>query len=241
MRYDGVIPAIFLERPNRFIAKVLVDGKEAIAHVKNTGRCRELLIPGVCVYLQKHNDPKRKTAYSLIAVKKGDLLINMDSQAPNVVAYEFLKAGNLIPDINVIKREKTFGDSRFDLYFETKETSGFIEVKGVTLEQDGIAMFPDAPTLRGVKHVYELAKAVEGGYEAGILFVVQMSPMKYFTPNFKMHPEFKQALIDVSKKGVFIKAFECQVHEDSLEIRQEIPVVLENEPLSVLSNLVLER
>ncbi len=227
MRYDCVIPAIFLERPNRFIAKVLVDGKEVTAHVKNTGRCRELLIPGVCVYLQKHDNPKRKTAYSLIAVEKGGLLINMDSQAPNSVAYEYIQSGNLISEIQVLKREKTFGDSRFDLYYETLTKSGFIEVKGVTLEQDGIAMFPDAPTLRGVKHVYELAKAVEAGYEAGIVFVVQMSPMKYFTPNFNTHPEFKQALIDVSKKGVFIKAFECQVTCDSLEITREIPVILD--------------
>ena len=227
MRYDCVIPATFIERPNRFIAKVLVDGQETIAHVKNTGRCRELLIPGVCVYLQKHNDPKRKTAYSLIAVQKGDLLINMDSQAPNTVAYEYIKSGHLIPDVQVLKREKTFGDSRFDLYYETKEKSGFIEVKGVTLEHEGIAAFPDAPTLRGVKHVYELAKAAETGYEAGIIFVVQMSPMKYFTPNVKTHPEFGQALLDVSKKGVFIKAFECHVTCDSLEIWREIPVILE--------------
>lgn len=226
MKYESMIKGTFLARPNRFIAKVMAEGREVIAHVKNTGRCRELLIPGVSVYLQKNNNPARKTAYSLIAVQKGERLVNMDSQAPNVVAYEYAKSGKLIGEPEVLKREKTYRDSRFDLYYEAAGKKGFIEVKGVTLENDDIARFPDAPTTRGLKHVYELAEAVKDGYEAGIIFIVQMENIRYFTPNVEAQPEFAQALKDVSGRGVFIRAFTCRVTEDSLDILEEIPVVL---------------
>lgn len=230
MTYESIVEGTFLERPNRFLARVLVDGREVMAHVKNTGRCRELLIPGVCVYLQENHDLKRKTAYSLITVKKGEQLVNMDSQAPNTVAWEYISQGNIIGPAAVIQREKKFGDSRFDLYYEkdngTAMGAGFIEVKGVTLEADGVARFPDAPTQRGLKHVYELAHAVEAGYAAGIIFVIQMKPIRYFTPNVEAQPEFLTALKTVAAKGVFIKAFECEVTEDSLEISAEVPVIL---------------
>lgn len=226
MNYGPMIEGVFLERPNRFIARVLAEGQEVIAHVKNTGRCRELLIPGVCVYLQKNDSPARKTAYSLIAVKKGERIVNMDSQAPNVVAYEYVAGGHLIPGLTLLKREKTFMESRFDLYYEAGERRGFIEVKGVTLEDGNIARFPDAPTKRGQKHVYELSKAVEDGYEAGIMFIVQMEDILCFTPNTQAQPEFAKALSEVSQKGVFVRAFSCKVTQSSLEIDREIPVVL---------------
>ena len=226
MKYDSMIEGIFLARPNRFTARVMVEGREVIAHVKNTGSCRELLIPGVCVYLQKSGNPARKTPYSLITVRKGSRLINMDSQAPNTVAWEYIRDGHLIPDVTVLKREQRFGDSRLDLYYETGHKKGFIEVKGVTLESDDVAMFPDAPTLRGEKHVHELVRAVREGYEAGIMFIVQMENIRYFTPNVKMHPEFAGALRDARQQGVSVRAFECSVTEDSLRVSGEIPVVL---------------
>ena len=234
MRYDSMIEGVFLERPNRFLARVRVGDEPVMAHVKNTGRCRELLIPGVCVYLQKHNDPKRKTAYSLIAVKKGEQIVNMDSQAPNMVVWEYLKGGHGLPwEIQQLKREQKYRDSRFDLYFETAgavddgcRRAGFIEVKGVTLEDDGIARFPDAPTVRGLKHVYELVQAVDEGYCAAIIFVIQMSGIRYFTPNIAAQPEFLEALKEARAHGVLIKAYECHVTMDSLEITKEVPVVL---------------
>ena len=230
MMYESIVEGIFLGRPNRFLARVLVDGREVMAHVKNTGRCRELLIPGTRVYLQKHDDPKRKTAFSLITVEKGERLVNMDSQAPNTVAWEYISQGNIIGPASLIKREKTFKDSRFDLYYEMDgnldKKAGFIEVKGVTLEEDGVALFPDAPTLRGLKHVYELAEAVKAGYGAGIIFVIQMDNIRCFTPNARTQPEFLEALKIVADEGVFIKAFECCVTKNSLDITKEVPVVL---------------
>lgn len=226
MKYGTIIEGVFLERPNRFIARVMAEGREVTAHVKNTGRCRELLIPGVCVYLEKNDNPLRKTAYSLIAVKKGERLVNMDSQAPNTVAWEYIYQGHLIPDVTLLKREQCYGQSRFDLYYETCGKKGFIEVKGVTLENQGVALFPDAPTKRGEKHVYELEKAVLDGYEAGIIFIVQMEGIRYFTPNIQTHPQFAHALCKVRENGVFIRAFECHVGIDTLEISREIPVII---------------
>ncbi len=226
MKYDQMTEGIFLERPNRFVARVLVDGQPVWAHVKNTGRCRELLIPGVCVYLQKNDDPRRKTAFSLIAVQKGDRLINMDSQAPNAVAEEYIRAGHIVRDLTYLKREYKYKDSRFDIYYEAGQRKGLIEVKGVTLEEDGIVRFPDAPTLRGVKHLNELAQAAKEGYETGVLFVVQMENVRYFTPNIQTHPEFAQALAHAKACGVFVRAFWCRVEKDLLEIAGEIPVVL---------------
>lgn len=217
MKYENIVKGTFLSRPNRFIAEVLIDGIKQTVHVKNTGRCKELLIKGNEVWLQKSDNPLRKTAYDLIAVKKGDLLINMDSQIPNAVAAEWLKKGKLFSKEVVIKREVTFGNSRFDLFFEDKNCKAFIEVKGVTLENDGVASFPDAPTLRGVKHINELIKCVQNGFEAYIIFIIQMKGVHLFTPNFETHPEFGEALKKAQQNGVKIIALDCIVTENSIE------------------------
>ncbi|MBQ8303935.1 MAG: DNA/RNA nuclease SfsA [Clostridia bacterium] len=217
MKYENIVKGVFLSRPNRFIAEVLIDGIKQTVHVKNTGRCKELLIKGNEVWLQKSHNPLRKTAYDLIAVKKGDLLINMDSQIPNAVAAEWLKKGNLFSKEAVIKREVTFGNSRFDLFIDDGNRKAFIEVKGVTLENDGIASFPDAPTLRGVKHINELVKCTECGFEAYIIFIIQMKGVHLFTPNYKTHREFGEALKSAQEKGVRIIALDCIVTENSIE------------------------
>lgn len=226
MQYNNMKTGIFIERPNRFIAYVMIEGKLEKCHVKNTGRCKELLIEGVEVYVECHNDPKRKTQFSLIGVKKGNTLINMDSQAPNKVVMEWLKAGNLYPNPTFLKGEKTYGQSRFDFYMEQLDRKCYIEVKGVTLEENGVAMFPDAPTERGVKHILELCKCIEDGYEAYIIFVIQMKGIKEFRPNTIRQPEFHQALIEANKKGVKILAYDCIVTKNSLIIDQEIPISL---------------
>ncbi|CEQ20621.1 sugar fermentation stimulation protein [[Clostridium] sordellii] len=231
MIYENIVEATFIERPNRFIAHCIVNGKEEVVHVKNTGKCRELLIPGCKVYLQEHDNPKRKTKFSLISVIKGNRLINMDSQAPNKVAYEALINNKIdLPglkgDIKYIKPEKTYGDSRFDIYIETDTEKAFLEVKGVTLEEDGIVLFPDAKTERGVKHINELIKAIDDGYLSYILFVIQMDNVKYFTPNIKMHKEFGQALKNAQYKGVNILAYDCDVTLNSLDIKNKVDIVL---------------
>ena len=237
MEYKCVTKAVFLSRPNRFVANVLVDGKKETVHVKNTGRCRELLLPGCNVYLEDHilSMGKRKYRYSLIAVLKerdgGPLLINMDSQAPNKAAYEALSAGTVkIPDMGelvLIRPETVYGDSRFDFYLEDREgKKGFAEVKGCTLEEDGIASFPDAPTERGVKHIEELIKAKEEGYSASLIFIVQMEGMKYIRPNDETHPVFGDALRRAAKEGVCVKAYECKVEPGSMKVSGEIPVSL---------------
>jgi len=226
MEYKNIVRAKFIERPNRFIAVVDIDGKEERVHVKNTGRCRELLIKGADVLLEKSDRAERKTAYSLIAVYKGDKLINMDSQIPNGVAYEMVKNGKIasigVPD--VLKREVRYGSSRFDLYFEKDDRKGFIEVKGVTLENEGIAAFPDAPTERGTKHINELIKAKSEGYDAYILFIIQMKGVKEIVPNGKTDPDFEQALKKAGAKGVNIVAFDCIVTENSIISDKLIPV-----------------
>lgn len=214
MTYHDVIPGVFRARPNRFIAHVEIDGSLQICHVKNTGRCRELLVPGAEVYLEESQNPARKTKYDLIAVRKGKLLINMDSQAPNKVAAEYLP--RLFPDLTLLRPETTFGNSRFDFYAETRQEKWFIEVKGVTLEENGVVLFPDAPTERGVKHVRELCSCVKAGFRAGILFVVQMQGIRYFTPNTRTHPEFAQALCEAAAHGVCLHAVDCLVTPDSL-------------------------
>lgn len=226
MKYNEVKIGIFIERPNRFIAHVIIEGQVEKCHVKNTGRCKELLIKGAEVYVECHNDPKRKTQFSLIGVKKGNLLINMDSQAPNKVVMEWLKVGNLYQNPIFLKGEKTYGQSRFDFYMEELDRKCFIEVKGVTLEEGGIAMFPDAPTKRGVKHIKELCQCIEDGYEAYIIFVIQMKGIKEFRPNTIRQPEFHEALIEARTKGVKILAYDCMVTENSLVLDQEIPISL---------------
>lgn len=224
MKYNNIIKGEFIDRPNRFIANVLIDNNIEVCHVKNTGRCKELLVKGSTVYLQKSDNPNRKTKYDLIAVQKGDRLINIDSQIANYVALEFVP--NLFDNIKFIKPEYKYGNSRFDIYVETDTDKIFVEVKGVTLENDGIVRFPDAPTERGVKHLKELQKAVTEGYSAYVLFVVQMSDVKYFEPNAKTHPEFAEELKKAKENGVVPLAFDCAVTPDSIEIRKPILIKL---------------
>ena len=224
--YSGVKKGIFLSRPNRFLAHVIIDGKEEICHVKNTGRCRELLQPGVTVWCQHHDDPSRKTAWSLITVQKGERLVNIDSQIPNKLAYNYVNSSNLGFQPYLVKSEKTYGNSRFDLYYEAEDRKGFVEVKGVTLEEDGVARFPDAPTERGRKHLLELQEAVANGYEAWVLFVIQMPDIERFEPNWPRDPEFAETLCQVAQNGVKVRAVECAVTPDGLAITKEIPVLL---------------
>ena len=236
MHYDNITTGTFLSRPNRFLAHVLIDGVDTLCHVKNTGRCRELLVPGATLVLQHHDDPSRRTAYSVIGVHKGDVLINMDSQAPNQVAYEWALAGadGLFGTVLEVKRDRTYGNSRFDLYVESADEDGvlhrtFIEVKGVTLEQDGVARFPDAPTERGVKHVEELTACLSDGYEAAILFVVQMKGISHWEPNWITHEAFGQVLCRAQQAGVRLLAYDCLVTENSLQIDRPLPIRLERQ------------
>lgn len=224
MKYNNIIKGKFIDRPNRFIANVLIDNNIEVCHVKNTGRCKELLVKGSTVYLQKSDNPNRKTKYDLIAVQKGDRLINMDSQIANYVALELVP--NLFDNIKIFKPEYKYGNSRFDIYVETETDKIFIEVKGVTLENDGVVSFPDAPTERGVKHLKELQKAVTEGYRAYVLFVVQMADVKYFEPNSKTHPEFAEELKKAKENGVVPLAFDCAVTPDSIEIRKPVLIKL---------------
>lgn len=231
MKYKNIIKGTFIERPNRFIAYAEIEGKIEKTHVKNTGRCRELLLPDTCVYLEKSDNPNRKTAYDLVAVEKvregkKPLLINMDSQAPNHAVEEWLQKGNLFSQNAFIKREYTYGKSRFDFYIEDGERKAFLEVKGVTLEKDGLALFPDAPTERGVKHIEELSACMDEGYEAYILFVIQMKEMHTFSPNDKTHPDFGKALRKAANKGVKVLAVDCNVGTDYMELDRYIEVSL---------------
>lgn len=230
MVYENILKGKFLARPNRFIAHVETGEGMEICHVKNTGRCRELLIPGCAVWLSGSDNPARKTRYDLIGVEKetphGILPVNMDSQAPNRVFGEWAAAGGLgfVPDL--LRPEVRYGDSRFDFYWERGKERGFWEVKGVTLEENGVARFPDAPTLRGVKHLEELIRAKEAGYRAGVCFVVQMPGMKWVEPNDATHPQFGEALRRAAAAGVEVLAVECAVTPGSLHICGKVPVVL---------------
>ncbi len=230
MRYYNIHRAVFLERPNRFVAQVELNGVPTVCHVKNTGRCRELLLPGAVVYLEEADKSERKTKYDLIAVEKaterGTLLINMDAQAPNRVFQEWALAGQFLPGLTLLRPECRWGNSRFDFYFEAGERKGFVEVKGVTLEEHGRACFPDAPTQRGVKHLEELIACQRKGYEACICFVVQMSGMSDFSPNDRTHPAFGAALRHAAEQGVRILAQECHVEADLLELAGPLPVCL---------------
>ena len=226
MKYLNIEEAVFKERPNRFIAYVETRNGREICHVKNTGRCKELLQPDATIYVQRNDNPARKTKLDLIGVKKNQYLINMDSQAPNMAVKEWLKAGNLFSETAKIYPEKKYGDSRFDFYIEDGERKAFMEVKGVTLESDGVCAFPDAPTERGVKHIRELIKCMEEGYEAYILFVIQMSPVKYLKPNDVTHKAFGDALREAKKAGVHVLARDCKITIDSMEIMNEVEVRL---------------
>lgn len=224
MKYSNIIKAKFKSRPNRFIAIVDVDGTEEICHVKNTGRCKELFVEGATVYLQKADNPNRKTLYDLIAVQKGDRLINIDSQIVNGAALEYMPV--LFDNIRFIKPECVYGNSRFDIYLETETDKIFVEVKGVTLEKDGIAMFPDAPTERGVKHLKELQKAIAEGYKAFVLFVIQMDNVLNFEPNRTTHPEFAEELKNAQKNGVTVLAYNCTVTPNEIKIKDKVRVIL---------------
>ena len=226
MFYKNIAAGKFISRPNRFIANVEIDGEVQVVHVKNTGRCRELLLPGSTVYCEKSDNPKRKTAYDLVAVEKGKLLINMDSQAPNVAFSEFIHDGSFKDGIEYIARERKYKNSRFDFYFKRKGKEYFAEVKGVTLEDEGVVLFPDAPTERGVKHLTELEDAVKNGYGGCVVFVVQLKEAKYFTPNRKTHPEFADKLKEVQKEEVEIFAYTCNVTPNSISLLSQIPVVI---------------
>ena len=226
MRYLNVVKGRFLDRPNRFIAHVEIGGTVETVHVKNTGRCRELLVPGTTVYLAAGTNPARKTPYDLIAVEKGERLINMDSQAPNKVFDEWVRGGGFLPGVTSIWPEYTVGDSRLDFALQTEKGFHYVEVKGVTLEVDGAVYFPDAPTERGVKHLKELRAAAEAGIDATAAFVVQMEQVKFLSPNDVTHPAFGQALREAHAAGVNVRAFTCKVEPDSLVIAGEIPVIL---------------
>ena len=260
MKYNRVVPGVFLKRPNRFIAHVCIHGKEEVCHVKNTGRCKELLVPGCTVYCAVSDNPNRKTKFDLIAVEKkvenheGDadqnttasddknallashknefetdtvLLINMDSQAPNAAVKEWLASGaSPFGQIDLLKPECSHGNSRFDFYLECNKRKIFIEVKGVTLEDDGVVLFPDAPTERGVKHVHELIQCHGEGYETYILFVVQMERARYFTPNRKTHPEFADALYEAKQAGVELLAYMCTVSPDEMKLDKPLKIKL---------------
>lgn len=224
MTYERITPGIFRKRPNRFIAHVETAEGIQVCHVKNTGRCRELLVDGATVYLAESGNPARKTRFDLVAVEKGPLLINMDSQAPNKAAAEYMPT--LLPGLTLLRPETKFGSSRFDFYAEAGGEKWFVEVKGVTLEQDGLALFPDAPTLRGAKHLRELCACIEQGYRACALFVVQMAGPRGFTPNADTDPEFAAALRKASQKGVRVEAVDCLVTPESFTIRQKLPIYL---------------
>ena len=224
MRYRQVEKANFLHRPNRFIAHVAMGGETVICHVKNTGRCRELLVPGAEVWLERGENPIRKTAWDLIAVRKGGKLINMDAQAPNRVFGEW--AAQFEPQMTALRREVTFGQSRLDFCLETPEGLHYVEVKGVTLEEQGHTQFPDAPTERGVKHLQELVRAVKEGHRASAVFVIQMEDVTDFAPNDVTHPAFGDALRAAAAAGVNVAALNCRVTPESLEILGSVPVVL---------------
>lgn len=229
MNYSNIVPGIFRSRPNRFIAQVEVDGRTEIVHVKNTGRCRELLVPGRTVYLEESGNPSRKTRYDLVAVEKGALLINMDAQAPNKVFAEWAQAGHFVEGLTLLRPEYRWGASRFDFYWEAGARKGLVEVKGCTLEEGGLAMFPDAPTERGVRHLRELAEAAREGYECALCVVIQMKGCHTFCPNERTHPAFGEALREAAAEGVRVLAMDCAVRADSLRIDAPVPVRLRME------------
>lgn len=227
MKYKNTVRAEFCDRPNRFIAHVKINGVMETVHVKNTGRCRELLVPGCPVILEKSDNTARKTAYDLISVYKEGRWINMDSQAPNQAAAEWIQGGGLFPEEVSVYRERKYGNSRFDIYVESPERKAFIEVKGVTLEENNIVRFPDAPTERGLKHVEELAECMQDGYEAYLLFVIQMKDVRKFQPNWNTHHRFGDALKAAREAGVRILAMDCMIGEDFMRIQDPVEVDLE--------------
>lgn len=225
MRYPNIHPAVFLSRPNRFVARCRMGEEVLTVHVKNTGRCRELLVPGAAVWLTKSDNPARKTAFDLVAVQKGERLINMDAAAPNAAFGEFARAGRFLPGA-AVRAEVTYGASRFDFRLNQDGKIHFVEVKGVTLEEDGVVRFPDAPTERGVKHLRELAAACRAGFGAHVVFVVQMAEAAWMEPNDRTHPAFGQALREAAEAGVKIHAWTCRVEPDEMELARRLEVRL---------------
>lgn len=226
MKYANIKEGIFIERVNRFIAHIDIDGKIEVCHVKNTGRCKEILVKGCRVFVQEFDSKIRKTKFDLISVYKGNRLINIDSQVPNKMFSEWVKLGNLFKDIKVFKSEVFYKNSRFDFYVEYEDKKAFIEIKGVTLENEGVVLFPDAPTSRGVKHLKELVSAREEGYEAYVIFIVQMEGVKYFIPNYETHKEFGDILSFCKNNGVNILAFDSVVLKDEIYIKDSVKVLI---------------
>lgn len=226
MRYPNITKATFISRENRFVATVELEGQQIQVHVKNTGRCRELLVPGATVYLVRSDNPNRKYAYDLVTVEKNGQLINMDSQAPNGMFGEFLASGGFLDGVTVIKPEYKFGNSRFDFYFERQGEKHLVEIKGVTLEESGVCRFPDAPTERGAKHLRELIAAREAGYHTWVCFVVQMEQVKWLSPNDATDPRFGQALRDAANAGVEVRAYSCRVVPGEVSILNPVAVKL---------------
>ena len=227
MKYKHIVPGNFLNRPNRFIAQVLIRGREETVHVKNTGRCRELLTDNALVYLEESDNPARKTRYDLVAVVKGRRLINMDSGAPNKIVQEWILQKILFPDLVMVRPETKYGNSRFDFYIETKAEKILMEVKGVTLEENGMVRFPDAPSLRAVKHLEELIRAKAEGFTAIVFFVIQMESVDYFTPNRDTHPEFADALVRAQEAGVNILAYDCKVTDQEIKLHEPVEIRLD--------------
>lgn len=226
MKYFNIKEGIFIKRVNRFIAHIEIDGKVEICHVKNTGRCKEILIKGNKVFVQEFDSDARKTKFDLISVYKGEKLINIDSQVPNKMFNEWVKLGNLFEDVKIFKNEVFYKNSRFDFYVEYGRKKAFVEVKGVTLEKDGVVLFPDAPTLRGVKHLNELIDAKKEGYEAYIVFIIQMNDVKYFVPNYDTHEEFGKILEICKDHGVNILAFDSIVSKNEIYINDSVKVLI---------------
>ncbi len=226
MKYADIVKGKFISRPNRFVASVEIDGEVKVCHVKNTGRCKELLGGGETVILERSKNPARKTEFDLVGVYKGRELINIDSMAPNKVFYEWLSSTDMFGEIKYIKPECKYKNSRFDFYIKTEKEEIFAEIKGVTLENDGVVLFPDAPTLRGLKHINELIKAAGEGYGAYIFFIIQMKNCKYFTPNKETHKEFAEALKTAKESGVKIYALNCEVFEDEISASRFVEVIL---------------
>ncbi len=226
MEYKKIVEGKFLERPNRFIAYVMINNKKETVHVKNTGRCKELLVPGATVFLEESDNENRKTKYDLVKVIKKDRIVNMDSQAPNKVVIEWLKENNLYENTTLIKPETTYEKSRFDFYIEGDGRKAFMEVKGVTLEDNGVVRFPDAPSDRAVKHIEHLIKATKEGYDTYIMFIIQMNDVKYFEPNVATHKEFARALQKAREAGVKILAYDCNVTKTGINMEKPVKVVL---------------
>lgn len=226
MEYNTVLPGRFLARPNRFIAHIEIDGKTEICHVKNTGRCRELLLPGAEVYVVPATNPDRKTRFDLVAVRRGEAMINIDSIAPNLAFGKWVEKSGFFGKLCTIRPECTFRSSRFDFYLETDAEKIFCEVKGVTLTENGIVRFPDAPTERGSKHLRELMECIRSGFSAHVFFIAQMEDVQYFTPNRTMDPVFADTLLEAARLGVGVHCLSCNVTPSSMEIKDFVPVQL---------------